>query len=204
VVNTNLALAFSYNALAVPVEDMYYTIEADYGSGSSQNSITFNDVTYNLIQFHFHEPSEHTITGFDPAPMEVHLIHQAVDKNGITDPNGAKLVIGVLINVGEANTGFGAVMTALKEHNSPMQTIDANQMIPSATSQNFFTYTGSLTTPPCTPGITWVVMATPITISQAQLDSYKYPNSSRLLQATIGGINLQSNSNCQYCCPSVN
>ena len=60
-VNTSLTLSTHYASTAVPVEDLGYTIEADYGTGSSQNSVTFNGVTYNLLQFHFHQVSEHTI-----------------------------------------------------------------------------------------------------------------------------------------------
>ncbi len=209
-VNTSLTLSTHYSSTAVPVEDLGYTIEADYGTGSSQNSVTFNGVTYNLLQFHFHQVSEHTINYqvTNSFPMEVHLVHQAADANGTTDPNGAKLVIGVLINAptgGAANQGFADVMTALSSHNHPMQNIAATQMLPggqNSSSLTFFTYMGSLTTPPCTPGITWVVLANQINFSPAQVGGYKYPNSSRLLQAPISNTGLQSNFTCQYCTTS--
>ncbi len=60
-VNTSLTLAINYNGVQVPVEDLGYTIEADYGSGSSQNYVTYGGTKYNLLQFHFHQPSEHQI-----------------------------------------------------------------------------------------------------------------------------------------------
>jgi carbonic anhydrase len=199
-VNTSLTLGIHYNGVQVPVEDLGYTIEADYGSGSSQNYVTYGGTKYNLLQFHFHQPSEHQIGGTG-ASMEVHLVHRAALANGNTDPNGAYLVVGVLINVpttGGYNPGFDKVMTAYQTHNKPEQTIDPIQMIPGTANVpniNFYNYAGSLTTPPCTPGVTWMVLQKPITVSQDQLNQipYPYPNSSRGVQATITGLSLVSN-----------
>ena len=97
-VNTSLTLAIHYNGVQVPVEDNGHTIEADYGPGGSQNYVTYGRTRYNLLQFHFHQPSEHQIGGTG-ASMEVHLVHRAALANGNTDPNGAYLVVGVLINI---------------------------------------------------------------------------------------------------------
>ncbi len=199
-VNTSLTLAINYNGVQVPVEDNGHTIEADYGSGSSQNYVTYGGTKYNLLQFHFHQPSEHQINGIG-GNMEVHLVHQAALANGKTDPNGAYLVVGVLIDVpttGGYNQGFDKVMTAYKSHNKPEQTIDPIQMIPgtaNVSNINFYTYPGSLTTPPCTPGVTWMVLQKPITVSQQQLNQipYPYPNSSRGIQAAMSGLSLMSN-----------
>ncbi len=207
--NTNLTLSTNYSNVAVPVEDLNYTIEADYGAGSSQNSVTFNGVTYNLLQFHFHEPSEHAMNQQANGlfAMEVHLVHQAVDKNGKTDPNGAKLVIGIFINApttGGTNAALGTMMTAANNHDHSPQNLNPLQIIPgqqNTSSLNYFTYPGSLTTPPCTPGITWVVLATPITVSRDQYTSYvnQYKYSSRNPLAPLPTLNLQSNFNCAYC-----
>jgi carbonic anhydrase len=189
-VNTGLKLASNYAGVQVPVEDTGYTIEADYSPGSSQNTVTYGGKRYTLLQFHFHEKSEHTINGTG-APMEVHLVHKASD--------GTYLVIGVLINVaaeGGTNEGFHKVREAIESHNQPEQSIDPIQMIPgtaNSSSLSFYTYTGSLTTPPCTPGITWIVMKDPIQISQTQFNWYKYTNSSRGVQPSISGLSLQSN-----------
>lgn len=189
-VDTNLKLTINYAGVQVPVEDTGYTIEADYSPGSSRNTVTYGGKTYTLLQFHFHEKSEHTINGTG-APMEVHLVHKASD--------GTYLVIGVLINVpatGGTNEGYQKVREAIDSHNHPEQTIDPIQMIPgtaNSSSLSFYTYAGSLTTPPCTPGVTWIVLKDPIQISQTQLNWYKYTNSSRGVQPTISGLSLQSN-----------
>src|SRR5271157_653461 len=79
---------FSYSPKNVPVENNGHTIEADY-AGIKENSISYNGTTYDLLQFHFHSPSEHTIAG-SGYPMELHLVHQA--------ENGAMLVIAVWLN----------------------------------------------------------------------------------------------------------
>ncbi len=199
-VNTSLKLAIHYTGVEIPVEDLGYTIEANYGSGSSENYVTYGSTRYNLLQFHFHQPSEHQIGGAG-ASMEVHLVHRAALANGNTDPKGAYLVVGVLINVpttGGYNEGFNKVMTAYKSHNKPEQTIDPIQMIPGTANTpnvNFYNYAGSLTTPPCTPGVTWMVLEKPITVSQQQLTQipYPYPNSSRGVQTTISNLPLVSN-----------
>ena len=199
-VDTSLTLAVHYNGVPVSVEDTGYTIEANYGAGGSQNYVTYGGTRYNLLQFHFHQPSEHQMSGTG-ASMEVHLVHKAALANGATDPNGAYLVVGVLINIpttGGYNAGFNKVMTAYKSHNKPQETIDPIQMIPgtaNVSNINFYNYSGSLTTPPCTPGVIWAVLEKPITVSQEQLNNipYPYPNSSRGVQTTISNLPLVSN-----------
>ena len=194
--NMGMSLTFHYNAIPVPVEDTGHDIEVNYGTGSSQNSVTFNGKTYNLRQFHFHEPSEHTMNGAAPAAMEVHLVHKA------TDGSGKLLVVGVLINQGSAtqtNPTYDQIMTALKNHNHPAAAVNPGGMLPGGGQNNgslastFYTYTGSLTTPPCTPGITWVVLTNSIYFSPGEITEYKYPKSSRGAQPSIPTLLLQTN-----------
>jgi carbonic anhydrase len=183
--------------MKVQVVDKGYTIEVEYespasakGRASTGNYINYNGTEYELQQFHFHEPAEHEINGATGVPMEVHLVHEAA--------NGSLLVIGVLIKQGKQNDGFKKILANVGGE----QNLDPVQMIPgtrNSNTLNFYTYTGSLTVPPCTPPVTWVVLKEPITFSPTQLNNYKtmsngkYANTSRGVQTTITGETVYSN-----------
>ncbi len=179
----------NYTNANVPVKDNGHTIEAEFGDQST-NYIVYNNKTYNLDNIHFHQPSEHQINGTG-AVMEVHLVHKA------SDGSGAILVIGVLINQGSENAGFKKILDNINSGKDV--SLNPIQMIPgtkSVTNPNFYTYTGSLTTPTCTPGVTWVVLAKPITISSDQLTKFEghYKGNARQpVQTAISGLSLQKN-----------
>lgn len=190
-----LTLAVHYDAADVPVLDKSYTIEVEYEhpaaakpSGTLENKpdakenyVTYNGEKYTLQQFHFHLPNEHQIKGKPVlaamANMEVHLVHKA--------ENGSLLVIGVLINQKTANEGFGKILANIDGHVN----LDPVQMIPGAQNTaglKFYTYKGSLTTPACAPQVTWVVLKDPITISPAQLTTYKNLNNGKYVGTSRG------------------
>ena len=130
--------------------------------------------TWTLAQFHFHAPSEHTVDGTS-YPLEVHLVH--VDAAG-----KPAVVVGVFIRAGKENTALARAFQNLPAREgdkaSPAgETIDAGALLPA--DRTFFTYTGSLTTPPCTEGITWYVLKAPIEMSPAQIAAYSSSNTSR-------------------------
>jgi carbonic anhydrase len=203
-----LTLALNYNGADVPVEALDHTVEVVYHELSTakqsrasegqptavENYVTYNGKKHWLLQFHFHLPNEHEIKGKpvakDMENMEVHLVHQATD--------GGLLVVGVLINKGAANEAFGKILANVGGH-ANLNPVD---MIPGAYNTSrlkFYTYTGSLTTPPCTPPVTWVVLKDPITISSNQLTSYekldngKYEGTSRYPQPAITTLTVDSN-----------
>jgi len=179
----------NYTNVNVVVKNNGHTIEAKFDDQST-NYIVYNNRTYNLNNIHFHQPSEHQINGTG-ADMEVHLVHKA------TDGSGAVLVIGVLIKQGGENQGFGKILGGIVSGKEI--SLNPIQMIPgtkSVTNPNFCTYTGSLTTPPCTPPVTWVVLAKPITISSDQLtkfEGYYKGNARQPVQSPITGLSLQKN-----------
>jgi carbonic anhydrase len=197
--NANLTLQTSYFSATVPVVDNGHSIEVDYDNpppGSKPNYVTWNGTQYNLLQFHFHQPNEHQINGAPTGAeqMEVHLVNVHTDAEG----NQSFLVIGVLVNKGAANEGFGKILT----HIGRTDSLDPVQMIPGTNNiknPKLYTYMGSLTTPGCTPPITWVVLKEPITFSEAQLNSYgalhggKYATTSRGVQTAITGLTVNSN-----------
>ncbi|MFY8030705.1 MAG: carbonic anhydrase [Devosia sp.] len=131
---------------------------------------------YDLLQFHFHHQSEHTING-QHAPMEVHFVHKS--------EAGDLLVLGVMLQAGTANPAIGSVWsTAPAAGNETVAsgTIDISGLLP-ATSTSF-RYQGSLTTPPCSEIVTWNVYAEPAQLSQEQIDTFGtlYPNDARPVQ----------------------
>jgi carbonic anhydrase len=178
-VSSLTAISFNYPSTSVSVANNGHTIQASYASGSG-NSITYNGTTYKLLQFHFHQPSEHEVVG-ENARMEVHLVHQAA--------NGNYLVIGVLVRVTSGATANPVISTVLSSvPSSGVEVSAAGLLPPNSTALQYYTYPGSLTTPPCTQGITWVVLVDPITTTQAQIDTFmkeyneQHPDNNRPLQ----------------------
>ena len=169
-------IVFDYSPSAVSILNNGHTIQAVYDDGSS---IVLGDTQYQLLQFHFHAHSEHTIDG-ETQPLEVHFVHRAEDES--------LAVVGVLIAEGEANPAFDVVLENLpaEESEEPVvvegATLDAATMLPA--DQTFFHYDGSLTTPPCSEGVSWHVMTTPITMSAEQIArlTVLYENNARPTQ----------------------
>ncbi len=139
-----------------------HTVQFNHEAGST---LHLNDDDYTLLQFHFHTGSEHTINGTQ-YPMEVHLVHQ--------NSAGDLAVVGVMFEEGAENTflkNFSDDLPADKEAtHSDGNTVNAGAMIPE--TGGYFTYSGSLTTPPCSEIVTWVVMKQPIEASAAQIDNF--------------------------------
>ena len=155
------------------VVDNGHTIQVDMETGSS---IKLEGRQFSLLQFHFHRPSEHTVDGGN-YPMEVHFVHQAEE--------GDLAVIGVLMDAGPANTAIQTIWDAIPgvdEASAPIARIDPNAFLPEG--RGYFRYAGSLTTPPCSEVVSWVVMTESITVSQTQIDAFGvlYPMNARPVQ----------------------
>lgn len=136
-----------------------------YASGSSHISI--GGKRYELAQFHFHRTSEHAIQG-KRAPMEVHLVHVASD--------GAIAVIGSLMEQGPASRALQPLWALTPESPSEVAStamFDPRHLLPRLDSP-YFTYSGSLTTPPFTVGLTWIVQKEAIRLSAQQLRAYAH------------------------------
>ena len=127
--------------------------------------LTLDGVRYELLQFHFHDPSEHTIGGRS-YPMELHLVHTSAD--------GRLAVVGVLIEQGAENVALAPLFRTLPakagEQKELKLAIDLAQVLPS--DHGAFRYAGSLTTPPCSEGVQWVVLERPITLSREQIAAF--------------------------------
>ncbi|MEL6495290.1 MAG: carbonic anhydrase family protein [Cyanobacteria bacterium J06623_7] len=154
------------------------TIRVDYEAGSS---LTLDEQIYELIQFHFHQPSEHLIAG-KAAAMEAHFVH----RNSAT---GDLVVLAVLMAEGKANRVLESIWQRIPPSDTPAEkvadiTINALQLLPE-NSRKYYRYQGSLTTPPCSEIVTWLVLKQPVTVSKSQLTSFKQiiGNNARPVQA---------------------
>ncbi|HEX2622743.1 MAG TPA: carbonic anhydrase family protein, partial [Phototrophicaceae bacterium] len=98
-------IAFSYLPATNPIINNGHTIQVNYPADGMDNTIVYNETTYDLFQFHFHHPSEHTIDGV-PAAMEIHFVHRARNAAGEKDPNGAIAVVGVMLMEGDEENIF--------------------------------------------------------------------------------------------------
>lgn len=131
-----------------------------------ESSITVDGKRFILQQFHFHSPSEHTVAGkhFD---MEMHLVHKSDE--------GEIAVVGVLIEEGADNAAFDQVWNYLpsaeNRERKESVTVDAATLLPS--DKNYFRYTGSFTTPPCTEDVLWMILKSPVELSPRQIATFR-------------------------------
>ena len=175
---------FDYQASGFNVVDNGHTVQVNMGSG---NTIQVGGRRYELLQFHFHRPSEERINGrqYD---MDVHLVHK--------DPEGRLAVVAVLLERGAAQSVVQTVWNNLpleKGEEQPASTvIDLNHLLPP--DRGYYTYMGSLTTPPCSEGVLWLVMRQPVTVAQGQIDIFSrlYPMNARPVQSAAGRLIKQS------------
>lgn len=176
---------FNYLPSALQVIDNGHTVQVNVGEG---NHIEVSGRRYDLLQFHFHRPSEERIDGrqFD---MVAHLVHK--------DADGRLAVVAVLLNRGAAQPLIQTVWNNLpleKNEAQPVrQPVDLNALLPA--ERSYYTYMGSLTTPPCTEGVLWMVMKTPVQVSAEQIGIFSrlYPMNARPIQAASGRMIKESN-----------
>jgi carbonic anhydrase len=144
--------------------DNGHTIQINYDSGET---FKIGNESYELRQYHFHSPSEHTVNGRH-YPMEMHLVHLSKDKK--------IAVIGVFIEEGRHNSAFDAIWSNLPQktgqevHIENVQ-VDIDDMLPG--NKTTYRYSGSLTTPPCSEDVRWFVYAEPIELSRDQIKAFR-------------------------------
>jgi len=173
------AIEFSYRASPLSVVNNGHSIQVNYGPGSS---IVRDGKTYDLVQFHFHHMSENTIKG-EHTPMELHLVHKASD--------GSLAVVAVMLQEGKANKVVETVWSNIsaeegKENAPASVTVDAAGLLPH--KHGYYTFPGSLTTPPCSEGVLWLVLEEPETLSTEQIAKFAaiYPDNARPVQPLNG------------------
>jgi carbonic anhydrase len=155
-------LDFRYRSTPFVVENTGHVVEVPYERGSA---LRVGEDTYELLQFHFHGPSEHTVNGRFAA-AELHLVH----RNLLSD----LAVVGVMIEVGSpvnavVDEALRSASTESGEDVDLHKDLNARAVLPRHTSR-YFTYSGSLTTPPCSEGVRWFVLKEPVFVSQEAID----------------------------------
>lgn len=162
-----------------------HTIQLNFAEGST---LKLDDTTYNLLQLHFHRPSEHLIGG-KSFPMEAHFVHRS--------QSGALAVVGVLMTTGTTNPAFHKIVSTMPEGEGPAVKadpgIDAKAMLPAKLS--YYRYQGSLTTPPCAEIVEWLLLTDPIEVAEADIASFArlYQMNARPAQKDNRRYVLQSN-----------
>src|SRR5215467_2898080 len=180
------ALKIDYQDVPLNIADNGHTIQVNYAPGSS---LDVGDKTYSLKQFHFHHPAEEHING-KSFPFVAHLVH--------ADAEGHLAVISVVFKTGAANPLIDTLWKNIpsekdKANSIPSVSVRAGDLLP--TERSFFTFKGSLTTPPCTEGVTWYVLQSHPTVSREQIEAFAkiYPMNARPIQAANGRKILRSN-----------
>jgi carbonic anhydrase len=178
-------IAFDYHPTGFRVIDNGHTVQVDLDPG---NSIEVLGRRYALQQFHFHNPSEERIDGRQFA-MVAHLVHKSAD--------GRLAVVAVLLEPGSANAIVQAVWNNLPlEKGEPVvarKRLEIAALLPE--DRGYYTYMGSLTTPPCSEGVLWMVMRQPVPLSAEQIAIFArlYPMNARPVQRLGGRLIKASN-----------
>ncbi len=157
-------LTFDYQDSAIELENNGHTVQANYDPGSG---IDLGGQRFVLRQLHFHTPSEHTLEGRS-FPAEAHFVHES--------SAGDLVVVGALLDGGSRSDALAPVLDNLPTTvDLPRAVLDqrvsAGAILGSATES--MRYDGSLTTPPCTEGVRWVVLADPIQVDEAQIEQIR-------------------------------
>lgn len=178
IIDARLAsIDYEYEPFPMRIVDNGHTIQV---YGTEDSFINVEGKRYQFRQFHFHYPSEHTIDG-KQYPMEMHLVH-------LEEGTSNLVVLGIFLE--EAATSNEFLQKVLSEipdeegvEMTPEVQINLSDYIPP--SQEYYTYIGSLTTPPCTVGVDWIIFSEPIEASREQLDSFAnyYNSNARPVQA---------------------
>jgi len=155
-------LQIDYKAGAAEIVNNGHTVQVNYAPGST---LTLENRAFELKQFHFHAPSENRIGG-KSFPMEGHLVH--------ADKDGNLAVVAVMFRAGAANAVLEKAWAAMPAKAGDRAALPAGlnvlQMLPA--DRDYYRFNGSLTTPPCSEGVRWLVLKTPANVSQAQVDRF--------------------------------
>lgn len=174
------SIEFHYQPSKLNIIDNGHTIQVNYAPGSF---ITVGDDQYELVQFHFHKPSEEKVNGksFD---MVAHLVHK--------DAAGHLAVVAILLSAGDKENAFIETLwnnlpkTKEAETSVDSVTIDVADLLPA--NHAYYTFPGSLTTPPCSEGVTWFVLQHTTGVSKGEVARFGrlYPKDARPVQPLYG------------------
>ncbi|NJO17354.1 MAG: carbonic anhydrase family protein [Thioploca sp.] len=182
------SLEFNYHPIPLVIENNGHTIKI---TANQAGDLKIGEETYHLLQFHTHEPSEEAINGKRSA-MVIHLVHQ--------DDNNHLAVVAILFDETESGTTNALLDQLVKflpkrpsEAQQLQEKIDINQLLPA--KKDYYTFEGSLTIPPCSEGVKWIILKQHMPITAIDLIQYQklYPRNARPLQPLNDREVLSSN-----------
>ncbi|WP_337012695.1 carbonic anhydrase [Pantoea sp. AS142] len=157
------ALDLAYHTSAEKVINNGHTIQVTV---NEEDDFVLDSEKFTLRQYHFHTPSENQINGHT-FPLEAHFVHSKED--------GDSAVVAVMFKVGKENSALVPLIDAMPQKENQQVSINRlvnlRDLFPE--DLHYYRFSGSLTTPPCSEGIRWLVLKQPVTLSQAQLDAFR-------------------------------
>jgi len=180
------SISFDYRPVPLRIVNNGHTIQVNADTGCS---CTIGGIKHDLVQFHFHHPSEHLLDG-KAFEMEAHFVHKS--------QAGNLAVIGVFIKAGEHNSVLQPIFDQMPKSAGP-EVHATGQFDPEAffpKQRSYFRYMGSLTTPPCSEGLTWTVFREPVEASADQIRQFAalFPNNARPVQRKNRRVIIETNS----------
>ena len=178
------SLLFNYKPSPLKIIDNGHTNQVDYAPGSF---VSVEGKRYELVEFHFHKPSEEKIDG-KGHDMVAHLVHQG--------PGGKLAVIAVLLDTGKENRLIKTLWDNLPKEKGKENVVDAikiNAVDLLPQDKGYYTFAGSLTTPPCSEEVTWFVLKMPVQVSADEITRFarSYPMNARPIQP-LNGRDIQA------------
>ncbi|WP_243492705.1 carbonic anhydrase [Massilia violaceinigra] len=179
-------ILFEYTPSPLKIIDNGHTVQVNYAPGSG---ISISGVRHELLQFHFHTPSEERING-KQYPLGLHLVHKNADNK--------LAVVAVLFKLGKENPALTNIFNNLPKEAEVEQAVDGvsiDMMGILPKTQGYYNFPGSLTTPPCSEEANWFVLKTPVEISKTQLAQFHklYHHNARPVQHLNGRVVKESN-----------
>ena len=158
-------ISVSYATHPVEIVNNGHSIQVNVAPGGT---LTIDGHTFELKQFHFHSPSENLIEG-KSFPMEAHFVH--------ADKDGNLAVIAVMIEEGKKNDLMEALWKYMPEKAGEKVALSGSTMNPEdllPSDRDYYRFNGSLTTPPCSEGVWWIVLKKPVTVSKEQVEKFQH------------------------------
>ncbi|WP_159737249.1 carbonic anhydrase [Vibrio atypicus] len=154
-------LQFDYEGKVISLLNNGHTLQT---SLEGSNTLKVDGKAFQLKQFHFHTPSENHVDGKE-YPLEAHFVH--------ADEQGNLAVVAVFFKLGESNSTLAKLLQNIpsKDQNIAIKVpFDADALIPS--DKEYYRFSGSLTTPPCSEGVRWLVLKDVQSISPEQVKQF--------------------------------
>jgi carbonic anhydrase len=178
-VKGRISVTADYKAGPLRILNNGHTIQVNVAAGSK---LRIDGVPYDLLQFHFHRPSEEQIDG-KPMAMVIHFVH----KNSA----GKLAVVGVLLKEGNENPGIKTLWSYAPQVEGPEVTPEDVVFNPAnllPREFDFYSYDGSLTTPPCTEGVRFFILKSTVNVSKEQVGTFPFKKNARPVQPQNGRL----------------